>query len=77
MPDNELKIQADGGLENVTVPEPQFETVTKTRKKTVRAPLKVGGPGFASTPLPPDLRKARQSFLWLLHILIFHIFTAG
>ena len=51
--------------ENATLPELQYETVTKTRKKTVRAPLKVGGPGFAFTPLPPDLRKAR------LHVLFF------
>lgn len=31
---------------NETVPAEEYEEVTKTRKKTVRLPLSIGGPGL-------------------------------
>ena len=38
---------------------PVFKDVTKTRKKTIRTPLKIGGPGFVLPPLPADKVKVQ------------------
>lgn len=35
----------------------EYETVTKTRKKTIRAPLKISGPGFTLPKLTPEQLK--------------------
>ena len=37
---------ADNAAANETVPIEEYEEVTKTRKKTVRLPLTIGGPGL-------------------------------
>lgn len=35
----------------------EYETVTKTRKKTIRVPLKISGPGFTLPKLTPEQLK--------------------
>ena len=35
----------------------EYENVTKTRKKTIRVPLKISGPGFTLPKLTPEQLK--------------------
>ena len=48
--------KADG---NDTAPPPKLQTVKKTRPKTVREPLSVGGPGLRMPGLTPAQLKVR------------------
>lgn len=44
---------------NDTAPPPKLQTVKKTRAKTVREPLSVGGPGLRMPGLTPAQLKVR------------------
>ncbi len=49
---------------NETVAEKiEYEEVTKTRKKTLRLPLMLSGPGFSMPKMTPEQIKVRRPFM--------------